>query len=369
MGVVIGYFGRGAPAPAVVSTTSTSAVSTSAPPPPPAAPSPFAIGAAGTLKFAYSDLLKIYKVLYPSITTAPPLFKGSGAVAQSEVTTKQFSLVAAADTTTIPSVLFANNLTDYEIAFGLTQVVVIVNLNTTAGRAVYDLWRQAAQYQPLSAQWNATWREIFSIIALNSSTTVGVSDPFTDPSGYQAMCMLRLAGLTFFGNSSYLFNAVYGNPSKYVMRETETDLLPIMASGQIQFILSAYESNAVAQTKEYRGTAYITLPDLVNLGSLGYAAYYHKVYAVWTEAGTTKKFSCNPVIYTLTIPKTAPDPQAALYFALLLFSPAGQRILSENGIRPITPGIVYGNYSSVPPPLRPFAVPLSQMPQYAAAFP
>ncbi|MFB6490378.1 MAG: substrate-binding domain-containing protein [Thermoproteus sp. AZ2] len=378
IGIAAGYFAHTpSPAPTTATTitatatatttstvTTTATVTASAP-----ATAPFAIGAAGTLKFSFTDLLNIYSNLYPYIKAAPPYFKGSGAVAQEEVNTKQFSLVAAADTTTIPSVLFKSGLADYEIAFGATQMAIIVNLNTTAGQEVYRLWLQAQNETPLTAQWNATWTQIFSIIALSPNVVVGVSNPFTDPSGYQAICMLRLAGLTFFNNMSYLVDAIYNNTNKYVMRNTETDLLPVMASGQIQFILSAYVSNAVVQVKQYANVTYITLPPQVSLGSLKYADYYHQANFNWTEVGVTKYFVCNPVVYTFTIPNTAPNPQGAVYYALLLFSPQGQKILRDNGIMPITPGIVFGNYSDVPALLRPYVIPVSQVPQYAAIFP
>lgn len=329
---------------------------------------PFAVGAAGTLKFAFSDILSIMQSMYPGITIAPPLFKGSGEVAHIEVVTRQFSVVASADTTTIPSVLFPN-YANYEIAFGVTQMVIIVNLNTTAGQEVYELWRQAQSYPPLSAQYNETWRKIWSMIALNSSTVVGVSNPFTDPSGYQAQCVVKLAGLAFFNNASYLYNAIFTNPSKYVMRNTEIDLLTLMAAGQVDFVLSAYESNAIPQTQEYHNVVFITLPPFINLGDLNYVNYYHRVSVTWTENGVTKTFACNPVVYTVTIPFQAPNKQAAEYFLLLLFSPIGQEILKENGIEPIVPGIVYGNYSAVPNVIKPFVAPLSQYPQYASIFP
>ncbi|WP_291767476.1 substrate-binding domain-containing protein [Caldivirga sp. UBA161] len=330
---------------------------------------PFIVGAAGTLKFAFTDLLNIMKGMYPGLNIGQPYFKGSGDVAQYELQTNQLSIMASADTTTIPSVLFTHNYTDYEIAFGVTQMVIIVDLNTTAGQEVYRLWQEAQSYPPLSAQWNNTWREIFTIIALNSSTVVGVSNPFTDPSGYQAQCMIKLAGLAFFNNASYLYDAIYGHSSKYFMRNTEIDLFTLMQAGQIQFILSAYLSNALPQTQEYKGTAYITLPPMVNLGNLSYVPYYHQVNVTWTEVGVTKTFICNPVVYTVTIPKNAPNPTAALYFLTLLYSPIGQKILEENGIQPIVPGIVYGNYSNVPAILRPFTAPVSQYPQYAPIFP
>ncbi|MFB6470397.1 MAG: substrate-binding domain-containing protein [Vulcanisaeta sp. AZ3] len=329
---------------------------------------PFAVGAAGTLKFAFGDILNVMESMYPSITVAPPMFKGSGEVAHTEATTKEFSIVASADTTTIPTVLFPN-YTNYEIAFGITQMVIIVDLNTTAGQEVYQLWKQAQQYPPLSAQYNETWQKIWQIIALNPSTVAGVSNPFTDPSGYQAQCVVKLAGLAFFNNASYLYNAIYGNPSKYMMRNTEVDLLTLMAAGKVDFILSAYESNAIPQTKVYNNTVFITLPPFINLGDLDYVSYYHQVSVTWTENGVTKTFTCNPVVYTITIPFQASNEQAAEYFLSILFSPIGQKIMEENGIRPIIPGIVYGNYSAVPNVIKPFVVPLSQYPQYASIFP
>ncbi len=74
------------------------------------------------------------------------------------------------------------------------------------------------------------------------------------------------------------------------------------------------------------------------------------------------------MVYTITVPFQAPNKQAAEYFLLLLYSPIGQKILEENGIVPIIPGIVYGNYSAVPNAIKPFVAPLSQYPQYASIF-
>jgi hypothetical protein len=97
--------------------------------------------------------------------------------------------------------------------------------------------------------------------------------------------------------------------------------------------------------------------------------YYHSVNVAWSENGVTKTFQCNPVVYTASIPYAAPNPQAAINFMLLLFSPEGQKVLESNGIMPILPGVVYGNYASVPPQLQPFTVPLSDEPGLASIFP
>ena len=200
----------------VASTTTTPAVTTTSAKTPAVAPSPFTVGAAGTLKFAFTGLLNLMGYYYPGVTLGQPLFAGSGEVAREEATTQVFSLVASADTTTIPSVLFPN-YANYEIAFGVTQMVIIVDLETSAGKEVYSLWRQAQQETPFSAQWNQTWREIFNVVALYPNTTVGVSNPFTDPSGYQAQCVLKLAGLAFMNNASYYWVVLEANYSSYTL--------------------------------------------------------------------------------------------------------------------------------------------------------
>ncbi|GGP21924.1 tungstate ABC transporter substrate-binding protein WtpA [Thermocladium modestius] len=332
-------------------------------------PGAFNIGAAGTLKFAFGDLLNIYKQLYPSVTTGVPLFKGSGEVMSDENATKVYSLVASADTTTIPKVLFPVNLTNYEIAFGSTQMVILVNLNTTVGKEAYNLWLQTD-----NSSSSPYWKQIFELL-MEPGVVVGVSNPFTDPSGYQAICVTKLAGLTYFDNSSLVYDTLYYyggqplNPNKIYMENTEVDLVTLMESGKIDFILSAYMSNALPTHAAVPTIGIITLPDQINLGNLSMVNYYHSVNVTWTENGVTKTFQCNPVVYTASIPYAAPNSQAAINFMLLLFSPEGQSILRSNGITPILPGVVYGNYGSVPPQLKPFTVPLSDVPALSSIFP
>jgi|GEM_PF-316735 len=329
---------------------------------------PFAIGAAGTLKFAFGSILTTFEGLYPSISVAPPLFAGSSLVAQTENTTQKFSVEAAADTTTMPSIIFPN-LANYEIAFGQTQMVIIVNLNSSAGLQLYNMWKDVQGLPVMSTQWNETWQQMFTLIALNSSTMVGVSNPFTDPSGYQGAGMIRLAGLTFFGNISSLYDAIYNNPSKYYMADTETTLVTLMQTQHIDFIISSYLSNAMPQTGNSTQThlAYITLPDAVNLGVLSDVNYYHQANFNYTELGTTKSFTINPVIYTITIPTSSTNAAAAALFIQTLFSQTSQSILEANGITPILPGIVYGNYTSIPSLIVPFVTPVNAT--YTTLFP
>jgi molybdate/tungstate transport system substrate-binding protein len=327
---------------------------------------PFAVGAAGTLTYAFGSELTAFEKLYPSITVAPPLFEGSGLVAQEENLTQSLSLEAAADTTAMPSVLFPN-LANYEIAFGQTQMVIIVNLKSSGGLELYNMWTAAKGLTVNSTAWTQAWQQMFTLIAINSTTVVGVSNPFTDPSGYQAAGMIRLAGLTFFGNVTYLYDAIYNNPSKYVMANSENDLVPLMQTDHIDFITSAYESNAIPQTANQTSLAWITLPTQVNLGVLSNTPYYNQADFSYTELGTTQSYVVNPVIYCVTIPTVSTNSAAATLFIQTLYSKAGQSILEKYGITPFVPGIVYGSDKSVPSLIQPYTTPVNAT--YKSQFP
>ena len=340
--------------------------------------SPFTVGAAGTLKYAFGAELTTFEGLYPSIPVAPALFEGSDLVASTENSTKQFSLEAAADTTAIPSALFTQ-IANYEIAFGQTQMVIIVNLESPAGLELYNMWKAAQAYTVNSTQWKDAWQKMFELIAINSSTVVGISNPFTDPSGYQAAGMIRLAGLTFFDNISYLYDAIYfsSNLNKYVLADTETTLVTQMENARkIDFIISGYLSNAIPQTgnSTQTGLAYITLPNAVNLGVLSDLSYYLQANFMLSPSqlrpsgpGSAENFTIDPVIYCVTIPIPSTNAAAANLFIQTLFSKTGQSILEQNGITPLLPGIVYGNYTSVPSQIKSLAIAVNAT--YSSLFP
>ena len=167
-------------------------------------------------------------------------------------------------------------------------MVIIVNLQSSAGKELYNMWTAAKGLTVNSTAWTTAWQNMFTLIALNTTTTVGVSNPFTDPSGFQAAGMIRLAGLTFFNNVTYLYDAIYNHASRYYMANSEDDLVPLMQTDHIDFITSAYESNAIPQTANQTSLAWITLPTQVNLGVLANTLYYNEANFNYSELGTTQ---------------------------------------------------------------------------------
>jgi molybdate/tungstate transport system substrate-binding protein len=53
-----------------------------------------------------------------------------------------------------------------------------------------------------------------------------------------------------------------------------------------------------------------------------------------------------PILYALSIPEGAPDPQAARAFVQWLFGPDGRKILTDNGFTVLDLPIVHGTAPS-----------------------
>jgi molybdate/tungstate transport system substrate-binding protein len=141
------------------------------------------------------------------------------------------------------------------------------------------------------------------------------------------------------------------------MTNSEDDLVPLMQTDHIDFITSAYESNAIPQTANQTSLTWITLPTQVNLGVLAETPYYNEANFNYTELGTTQSFVVNPVLYCVTIPTVSTNAAAATLFIQNLYTSAGQSILEKYGITPFSQGIVYGSYSNVPSVIKPYTTP------------
>jgi ABC-type molybdate transport system substrate-binding protein len=155
------------------------------------------------------------------------------------------------------------------------------------------------------------------------------------------------------------------------MANSEDDLVPLMQTDHIDFITSAYESNAIPQTANQTSLAWITLPTQVNLGVLGNTPYYNEANFDYTELGATQSFVVNPVLYCVTIPMLSTNPAAATLFIQYLYTSAGQSILEKYGITPFSQGIVWpaANASNVPSVIKPYTVPVNSttISQFAGA--
>jgi molybdate/tungstate transport system substrate-binding protein len=169
---------------------------------------------------------------------------------------------------------------------------------------------------------------------------IGRSNPAADPSGYQILQMLQLAQ-GYYHDPTLAASVLKNSPDSSVA-ETETSLLAALQSGQIDY-LAIYRSDALEQHLHY-----IALPIQINLSDPALAAAYAKVSI---HAGALGALMAKPIIYALTIPRTAPDAAIGQKFIRFVLSPQGQAIMRSNGFPVISPALA-GAQAKVPATLR-----------------
>jgi molybdate/tungstate transport system substrate-binding protein len=122
---------------------------------------------------------------------------------------------------------------------------------------------------------------------------------------------------------------------------TETQLLPALQSGQIDY-LGIYRSDALQHHLRF-----VDLPAQIDLADPTQAAAYGAV-SVPTSSGPQMG---KPIVYALTVPTNAPNSAVGQQFVEFVLSPAGQKIMNDNGFTVLSPAVAGGQ--SLPAPLRP----------------
>jgi molybdate/tungstate transport system substrate-binding protein len=142
---------------------------------------------------------------------------------------------------------------------------------------------------------------------------MGVSSKETDPSGSNAVFMIQLAGLTYYQNSSYLYNQLYltrAAKNELIIVPTETSLDAQLETGAIDYELT-YSSEAISHNFQY-----VSLGSRLDLSDLTLADWYGTVNT--TVNGKLVKGA--PILYDFTIPKNSPDAPMAIAFIKALLA-------------------------------------------------
>jgi molybdate/tungstate transport system substrate-binding protein len=278
------------------------------------------VDAAGTLQVPFNRIeIQILKQEYSDLTY-DYTFEGSR-LAANEITqlNKSFDVFASADYRIIPEQLIPSHASWYVIFASNSMAVVYTNHSRFANQINSNNWYQ---------------------VITRPGVIVGASNKDTDPSGSNAIFMLELAGLTYYQNSSYLYNQLYVTKAvnhELVIVPTETVLDAQLETGAIDYELT-YTSEAISHNYQY-----VNLGSRIDLSNLTEASWYATVNT--TING--KLVTGAPILYDITIPNNSPDPAMASAFLSALFSADGIRIIKESGFQPLNPVYVY-NQNQVP---------------------
>ena len=190
------------------------------------------------------------------------------------------------------------------------------------------------------------WHEVL----LRGDVSFGRSDPDADPCGYRTVLALKLAE-SYYGIEG-LAARMLEKDTEHI-RPKETDLLALLEAGAIDYIF-LYRSVA-----EQHGLEYLVLPDEINLANPELAGRYAAVSVEVSgkEPGTTITKRGAPMVYGVTIPSNAPNPELAVEFvAFMLDASKGLAIMERNGQPPLVPSPT-DTYTKIPERLRAFALP------------
>jgi molybdate/tungstate transport system substrate-binding protein len=177
---------------------------------------------------------------------------------------------------------------------------------------------------------SSNWYEIL----LKKGVEFGHSDPDADPCGYRTLMTWQLAEKYY--NIEGLYKKIQQACPKKNIREKSVDLIALLQTGELDYI---YEYKSVAM--QHKGK-FIYLPDQINLKSQKYSEFYKnaKVKISGKKPGTFTYKTGSPMIYGITILKSAENNKAALDFTKLLFGQKGRKIMEKNGQTSIYPPII-----------------------------
>ncbi|HEX8109950.1 MAG TPA: extracellular solute-binding protein [Kofleriaceae bacterium] len=177
------------------------------------------------------------------------------------------------------------------------------------------------------------WYEVLQIPGVR----FGRGDPTTDPKGYRTLFLFDLAGKHY---QKPEIPRMLGDPLNPAQVFPEIALLARVESGQFDAGIF-YKHEIIA-----RHLPFVTLPPEINLGDPKFAGPYAEA-TYKTPSGDRVKGA--PILFTITIPRTARHPVAAEAFVRFMLS--SPRLLEEFGFGTIEHQVA-GDREQVPATLR-----------------
>ncbi|MFA6612537.1 MAG: tungstate ABC transporter substrate-binding protein WtpA [Dehalococcoidales bacterium] len=211
------------------------------------------------------------------------------------------------------------------------------------------------------------WYEVLS----RDDVRLGMADPRLDASGYRALMLCQFANM-YYERPDIFYNIISRNINgpirvnpdgdgyritvpeiisskrdNFYFRGFTVQLISLLEAGQIDY---AFMYKSMAQQQ---GFEFLDLPPQVDMSSEEMAQDYAKVVVhidFRRFASVTPIFGGEPIIYGLTIPENANNPEEAELFIQFLLSQEGQAILEKNS-QPVIPPVA-DNKDKVPEALR-----------------
>ncbi|HMG36640.1 MAG TPA: tungstate ABC transporter substrate-binding protein WtpA [Blastocatellia bacterium] len=267
---------------------------------------------AGSLTSPVADLLNEFARLHPGIT---PLQESSGSLEAARKITelgKPCDVLAVADYEVVPSMVMPQHA-DWYLIFARNQLTLIYTPKSK-----------------FSDQINSdNWYEILQ----RPGVQYGYSNPDLDPAGYRTLLHWQLAE-KYYGKPGLYDKLRSGVPEKNI-RPKSVELVALLQSGELDYIY-CYRSIA-----EQNKLPFLHLPAEIDFSDAGKIDYYAaaSTEVAGKKPGERLRIKGMPIQYGLTIPKAAPNRDAAEEFVEFMLSPQGQEIMQQKHLMTVSPAL------------------------------
>lgn len=276
---------------------------------------------AGSLAIPFKEMSEVFTKKYPKVTVYLQA-AGSRTCARKITDLKRpCDVMASADYTVIENLLFPD-YAEWNICFATNEMAI--------------MYRPDSKY---AGEINGrNWYRIL----LRPGVEYGHSDPNSDPCGYRSQLVWQLAEKYY--QVPGLYQELRGRCPARNVRPKETDLIAMLEVGQIDYLF-IYRSVC-----EQHQMPFVVLPEEISLKSVRHEAFYKqaKIKITGKRPGEFIEKSGKPMVYGITVPKGAPNPEVAVRFVAFVVGPEGQQIMRHNGQEPVSPPRVTGKVDRLP---------------------
>lgn len=268
---------------------------------------------AGSLSVPFREVSAEFEKMHPDIRVKAEAAGSRMCARKISELGRACDVMGSADYKVVDNLLMGDHA-DFNIRFALNEMAIAY---TNGSRHSADITAE-------------NWQDILP----GDEVAVGRSDPDMDPCGYRTLMVFQLA------EKHYEIPGLAAGlraKDKHI-RPKETDLLALLEAGEIDYVF-IYRSVAAQH-----GLKMVLLPDEINLKSQAHAALYDTavVEVSGRKPGETITRRGEPMVYSVTIPKNAPNRKAAEAWVALLLSEKGREIMEKNGQRCMKPAEVDG---------------------------
>ena len=258
---------------------------------------------AGSLSVPFHDLSTAFKKENPKVEIHLEASGSREAARKISELKRVADVMASADYSVIENLLYPG-FADWNIKFATNEMVLAYVTNT--------------RYKDIINSDN--WFDILR----KPDVKFGRSDPDADPCGYRSILTLKLAANYY--KRPFINDELIKKDTQYI-RVKETDLLAVLETNVVDYIF-IYKSVAIQHALDF-----ILLPKEINLSDMDLTNQYKKV-SVQVSGKKPGEFITHygePMVYGLTIPKSATNPELALRFVEFILSEKGKKIIIRNG--------------------------------------